>query len=243
MNKYLLKNRRSIVRIIFLALVGIYFVYFMIEAVTTGRKMGNSLNDALPTLSIITTEDSSLISKKYISHLKPKLVFQGKHREPVSIIYFDSVYNLIIYKIIPVKKISLKDIFNLEIDGSSRATGEIYSLYRSGIAEFQYLSKAPNPARKIYLGLSGDSIKNIIRNDTALSYHLSCNSFSIKYGENEPFDVVMNGRDNEFGFNPRISTDLLFLYRNNVIYLFVMIPEKSDTSVKPGILFNIVSGS
>jgi hypothetical protein len=90
--------------------------------------------------------------------------------------------------------------------------------------------------------LSGDSIENTIRNDTALGYHLLCKSLSVKYGENEPLDVVMNGKGSEFGFNPRISTDLLFLYRNNVIYLLVMIPEKPDISVRPNILFDIVSG-
>jgi hypothetical protein len=238
-----LKNRRSIVRIIFLALAGIYFVYLMIEAVTTGRKMGDSLNDALPTLSIITPEDSSLISKKYRPLLKPEIVFQSKHREPVSFIYFDSLYNLIIYKITPAKNISFKDIFDIEIKGSSSTTGEIYCLYKPGNAEFQYLCRTSNPAKKIYLAFSGDSIKNTIRNDTTLGYHLSCKSFSIKYGEKEPLDVVMNGKDYELGFNTRISTDLLFLYRNNVIYLLVMIPEKSDKSVKPGILFKIISGS
>ena len=168
---------------------------------------------------------SSLISKKYIPHLKPKLVFQDKHRDPVSIIYFDSIYNLIIYKIIPVKKISFRDFFNVHLDGSYLGRGEIYSLYKSEIAEFQYLSKVPKPTRKIYLNLSGDSINNTIRNDTALGYHLSCKSFSIKYDDNGPSDVVMHGRGNEFGFNPRISTDLLFLYRNDIIYLLLMIPK------------------
>lgn len=215
----------------------------MIDAVMLGRKMGDSMNDALPPVSIITSEDSSLISKKYYPLLKPNLIFHYKHREPVSFIYFDFAYNLIIYKIIPKKNISFKDIFHLEINRSSLTNDEIYSDYKSGNAEFQYLNNTPDSANRIYFAMAGDSIKNTIRNDTALGYHLLCKSFSIKYGENKPVDIIMNGKDYELGFNPPIATDLLFLYRSHVIYLLLMIPEKQNSSVKPGILFNIVSGS
>jgi hypothetical protein len=238
-----LKKRILNLKIISIVLVSSLFIYYSIEAVVTGKKMADVFNDGLPTLSLITPEDSSLISNKYKRLLKPRVVFQSKRKKPVSFIYFDSSYSLIIYKIIPVRNVLFRDIFIVDNKNSYSTQNEVYNVQHLGSHVFQYLPKAQDPARKIYLALAGDSIKNTISNDTVLGYHLICKSFSIKYSENAPLDVGLTGDDNIFNISPEISTDILFLYRNQAIYLLVMIPEKPGTTVRPNILYDIVSGS
>ena len=67
------------------------------------RKVAQALNqnqmaleENLPSLFSLSSEDSNLISKKYMHKIVVNEVLRSKVRNPVSIISFDKKYNLII---------------------------------------------------------------------------------------------------------------------------------------------------
>jgi hypothetical protein len=70
------------------------------------RKTGTMVNDVkaasdndLPLTQVMTHEDSALISPKYIGRVKSHQNVNSKVMDPVSFLYVDDTYHLIIFRI------------------------------------------------------------------------------------------------------------------------------------------------
>ena len=99
-----------------------------------------------------------------------------------------------------------------------------------------------NPASQIFLTLGGDSILSVAKNDSIIGYHLLCHDFSIRYAGEEPNDILFQPKgDFEDSEGIPISLDILFMKRNNAVYLLVMAPVNRKVSIDPQLLYKMVT--
>ena len=108
--------------------------------------------------------------------------------------------------------------------------------------KLKYLAESEKISSHIFLTLAGDSLQEVSKNDSVISYHLICKNFSIQYGKTGPVDIYMVGDEIGFGRTIDMPLDLLFLRRGNAIYFFIMLPDNYHAAIEPDLLLNIVTG-
>ena len=239
-----MSNNRKNIRIITWVICGLGLLIFLGIRISDGFKQINrSFADDLPLTYTIPSEDSNLIAKKYLSKLKVNKIVRSRNRGPISLIYFDTGYHLIIYKIDLVKDGLLKDVLHTDIESVDRTTGTVYTVIdHNNFFQFQYQAGSAKPVSNIYLTLAGDSLNNLVDNDSVISYHLLCKNFSIRYAANGPIDLFVVGQEGMFAVTNTVPMDLLFLKRDGAIYLLLMTPNDPKSPIAPNLLFNIVTG-
>ena len=190
----------------------------------------------LPLTQVVTREDSDLICPKYIGRVRSHQNVNSKVMDPVSFLYVDDTYHLVIFKIHLKTDQPLKEILSIDLENSQRSDGETYSMV--DFNEFSRFEWRPVPTmrtRKIFLSLYGDSLSNGILNDSIASYHLLCKNLSIKYEKNGVVQVFMTGGE----ITP---SDLLFLKRGEIVYFMLMTTAKPDSLIPPEILNGLIMG-
>lgn len=206
--------------------------------------MQKDLNQDLPSTYVITAEDSNLIAKKYLKDLKADIIVRSKVRGPVSLIYFDKEYHLIIYKLDLIKEASLEDLLHTVIESVDRTTGETYSVINyNDFFKFQLNTVPSKPVSQIYLTLAGDSLQNVVKNDSMVCYHLLCENLSIRYAKNDPINIFLVGEEKTLGATTIVPMDLLFLKRDDSVFLLIMTPNSPKLTIAPDLLYNIVMGN
>lgn len=219
----------------------IFIIWLIIKIVNGFSENDKALNERLPSAYSIAKEDSNLIAKEYIEKMKLIEVYRSNVRNPIALISFDTAYRLIMYKINLSKDASLKSIIRDQIKDVDRSTGKTYNIIDNNLFyRFQYQAGTTKPTSKVYLTLSGDSLKTVIKNDSIFSYHLLCKNFSIRYDENAPIDIFVEGQES-FGMTSIIPMDIMLLKRNKIVYLLVMTPNKPTGVISPNLLLNILS--
>jgi len=190
----------------------------------------------LPLTQVITREDSTLINPKYIGRVRSHQNVNSKVMDPVSFLYVDDTYHLVIFKINLETDQPLKEILSSDIENSQRSDGETYSMVDfNGFSRFEWRPAPTMRTRKIFLSLYGDSLSNGILNDSIGSYHLLCKNLSIKYEKNGLVQVFMTGGE----ITP---SDLLFLKRGKIVYFMLMTTAKPDSAIPPNILYELLMG-
>lgn len=242
------KQENRITRIIIrisLGLCTLGFIIFLgnrINIAFSQNRLG--LNEQLPASYSLSSEDSSLIAINYRRQIKVNQVYKSKLRNPVSLVYFGKEYQLIIYKIDLFKDISLKNLFHIQIKSMDQSTGISYLIVDHNLFfNFKYKAGLIPTVSKIFFTLSGDSLQTLSESDSMISYHLLCNNFSLRYSEQGPVDIFVAGKERGLGTTTQISMDLLFLNRNHAVYLLIMTPKDSKSTIAPDLLYNIVTGT
>lgn len=227
----------------FLLIIGslAVLVYILIKTISTIIATHRAFDEDLPATYILSSEDSSLIREKFRNKISTNVIHRSKVREPISMLFFDQNYHLIIYKINLTEIKSLQEIIHTEIKAANRSVGYPYSVYGDNIFfNFQTKAGLTHPVSKIYLTLSGDSLKIIAKNDSVMAYHLRCKNFSLRYGENNPVDIFVKGKEGSLGRTPVIPMDILFLRRQKNVFLFVLTPRNDDYDVPAELLYRII---
>jgi len=211
------------------------FVDVMRKA-SIGLKAVNAASDNdLPLTQVITPEDSTLISPKYISRVRSHQNVNSKVMDPVSFLYVDDTYHLVIFKINMEADQPLRKILCGNSENSERSNDETYSMVDfNGFSRFEW-RPVPTRTRNIFLSLYGDSLSNSVLNDSIASYHLLCKNLSIKYQKKGVVQVFMTCGE----ITP---SDLLFLKRGKIVYFMLMTTAKPDSLIPEGILYDLVMG-
>ncbi len=165
----MLKNNKNI-RNRLLIILSLPFVIFIIVGIYNGfSKLHKSFDNEMPSLHLITKEDSGLIADKYRSKLTPDIIYQRTHRKPISFIVYDSNYNLIIYRI-DSTNMSLNNQFKLISKKMEITVDEVYNVVNLHNFKFQYSNSTVKPVTEIYFSLIGDALRIINKNDSIVSY-------------------------------------------------------------------------
>jgi hypothetical protein len=229
--------------IVSIAVLGV-FIFLGLKIYHGFLNTQGALTEVLPSTYSLTSEDSNLIGEKYRDKLEVNEVYQSKIRNPVSLISFDKRYNLLIHKIHLSGNDSLNNFFHTEIKSVDRTTGVTYIVIDNNLFfQFQYKSEPIKAAQDIYLTLSGDSLQTVAKNDSIISYHLLCHNLSVRYAMKEPIDIFVIGKEKGLGTTITIPIDILFLKQNENLYLLLMTPIDSKSSIEPDLLYNIVTGN
>ena len=219
---------------------GVYLIVMFAIEMRKVRALVKGVKEAsdneLPLTQIITPEDSTLISPKYIGRVRSHQNVISKVMDAVSFLYVDDTYHLVIFKINMKTDQPIKGILNSDVRNTQRTDGETYSMVDfNGFSRFEW---RPSPAPRsdnIFLSIYGDSLSNGILDDSIATYHLLCKNFSIKYEKNGAVQVFMTCGE----ITP---SDLLFLKRGKTVYFMLMTTAKPESVIPRNILYELVMG-
>lgn len=226
-------------RIVFLVSVVSLLVIFVVEINRTGtmsKDMRAASDNRLPTTRGISNEDSALISPKYIGRIRSYKNFNSGERDPVSFLFVDSCYHLIIFKIHMETDRPLPEIIGSDNKNSQRSDCETYTgVDLNGISRFEWRPWPAKQTRNIFLSVYGDSLSNEILNDSLAAYRLLCKNLSIKYAKNGVVQVLLT-------CGKITPADLLFLRRGKTVYFMLMTAFESKSFIPREILYDLVTG-
>jgi hypothetical protein len=212
------------------------FVVEMRKTFTMVKGVKVASDRGLPLTQVITREDSALISPKYIGRVRSHQNVNSKVMDPVSFLYVDDTYHLVIFRINMETDQPLKELLSSNIENSQRSDGETYSMVDfNGFSRFEWRPVPTMRTRNIFLSFYGDSLSNGILNDSIASYHLLCKNLSIKYEKNGFVQVFMTGGE-------VTPSDLMFLKRGKIVYFMLMTTAKPDSSIPREILYDLIMG-
>jgi hypothetical protein len=234
-----LKIVRLIYILFFAGIVG-YLIYIVINSF---NRLSKSSIEDLPSSYTISSEDSSLIARQYWPELHADEIYNSKVRTPVSFLSFGNNYEIIIYRIDLEKDKTLDDLILFE--NKSVATTDRYTyttIKHNNFFNLSYLTGPVKPVDKIFLTLSGDSIRTITKNDSLISYHLLCRNFSIRYAGDAPKDIFFVGVEGLLAITKVVPLNISFLKRGKAVYLLLMAPHSSKKSVPADLLDKIIRG-
>lgn len=220
--------------------IGIWLSIKIPEAV---KKSKEAWHEDLPLTYTITNEDSNLIAPKYQKDLHVIEVRNSKVRHSIPILLFDKKYDLFTYKIDMTGDYTMQSIFSVNNESVGVTPQYVYSeIGIGGVYILKCIAGAPKIADKIYLTYTGKSFQTVASNDSILSYHLQCKNFSVRYGKDDPIDMVLIGFEGPLTITNTIPMDILFLKRGKSMYMLVLTPKEENGSIAPDLLYNIVTG-
>jgi len=229
------KYRRIVFFVSVVALIAM-FVDLMRKASIGVKGVTAASEQELPLTQIMTHEDSALISPKYIGRVRSHQNVNSRVMDPVSFLYVDDTYHLIIFRIHMDTDQPLTEILSSDIKDSKRSDDETYSnVDFNGFSRFEWRPWPAKQTSNIFLSLYGDSLSNGILNDSIASYHLLCKNLSIKYEKNGVVQVFLT-------CGKITPSDLLFLKRGKIVYFMLMTTAKPDSFIPREILYDLVTG-
>jgi hypothetical protein len=231
-----MRKFRRIVSLVSLVSLFAIFVVTMRKTRTMVQGMNAVSEQKLPSTQVMTREDSTLISPKYIGRVKCLENVNSKVMHPVSFFYVDDAYHLVIFRINMETDQPLKEILSSDLKESKQSDGEAYSVVDFNLfSRFEWHPVPTKRIRNIFLSLYGDSLSNGILNDSIASYHLLCKNLSIKYEKNGVAQVFVTGGE-------VMASELLFFKRGKIVYFILVTTGKPNSFVPREILYDLIMG-
>lgn len=103
--------------------------------------------------------------------------------------------------------------------------------------EFLYNETRPPDPTNIYIDLYGDSTKILKKNDTVACYYTQCVNFSIKFDVQKPMDIYGESQSKR---QSEIPIEIMFLKKNNQLYLLTLSAKDDGIKIKPGFLYKLI---
>lgn len=199
-------------------------------------------NEYYPTSNNVDPSDSSILQSVDSKKISNVLVFRSQFRRPVTFLLFNRRYNLAWYMIDSSVTASLNSFITVEQDDKV-ANGHPYRVMtNSSEYLFKYRTGMIGPIPHLYLSLSGDSIDNLTRNDSSISFQLLCNTFSVRYQESKSVDLIFEAAKENYVRN-LISIDLLLLKRKKALYIIFLTSVNPHDKLPYDLLGKIFSGA
>jgi|GEM_PF-1752150 len=167
--------------------------------------------------------------------------YNSKVRNQISLFDYgsDKKYSITVYKIPMDFKFSLKQIKVEKSKEEKMSSGSIYNKINEGLLfEINYISGKPVEAKTIKFTYSGDTLRNIVENDSIKAYNLNFETFSIKYNNEKTVDIY--GETSKF-WNKSLAMNIIFLKRNDALYLLIMTINNNNDILPPDLLYNLIT--
>lgn len=216
-------------------------IWLIIKIVIGFKQNATAIEEYLPATYIITSENSTLFAEKYFDKIEIIKVNNSKVRNPISIFLFNKKYHIVTYKINLLKDESLQKIIHTKEKSVDVTLGYSYNTIGKDIVyQLKYKAGTTKPVTDIYFSMAGNSLQQVVNNDSIISYHLSCKNISVKYGDKEPVDLLIVGEEKPFGQTSVIPLEILFLKRNQNIYLLIMTPKNENDAIQSDLLYQLI---
>jgi hypothetical protein len=149
----------------------------------------------------------------------------NKNLNGVSDLIFEDKYVVYVTKIKSATKLNSIPLITLHFDKTGTSDDIPYSaISRSDYSEIQYFLDTLS-ATNLSLHLYGDSVRSIIKNDTAEAYYLRNRVSSINYKKDGLVNLFMKTTKSEIS----LPTVLLFLVRHKTLYfMYISVSNPND---------------
>ena len=213
------------------------------QALRNFKNADSSLKEDMNLSHKISSEYLSLINEKYQEGVVVNLVNNSlaKGRNPVALINLGK-YTIFIYKIDLVRDTSLQKILFTKTKSSSDDIALNYVYTDNGLYKFADKSGPVSKASNIWFYYDADSLNTCIMNDSIVSYNLRTSNSAISYADDNMWDILIEGNKNWLGFHRAVTLDVMFLKRNDAVYLLTMCADNPKEEIAPDLLYKAVMG-
>lgn len=164
----------------------------------------------------------------------------SKFRMPITTVIYDKKYYLQICKMDSASNSSLEDIITMNLNDAKISIYTPYSIVKSTPIEYRFKLTRPLKPTKIFVTLDGKESRELIRNDSVVYYYSEMTNFSIKYKPTGLYDIY--GQTDETSDPVKyLPLEILFLKRNNSLYLLIMSINKEYMTYQRGLLYSLVT--
>jgi len=124
---------------------------------------------------------------------------------------------------------------------ASELVGLVYTSTNTGLWEFINKSGPVPNVSKIYLDFNADFIIKGIANDSLMTYKCFTNNLSICYKKSDTADIIIKGKDQDFGGSFIFPVELLFLKRKSSLFFLTLSVKNASDTIPNNFLYNIVT--
>jgi len=236
--------KKQVITIIAISVGGLALIGLIISLLFRGleKEVKAIAHDYIPSTYSLIHDDSVVISPKYLDKIRVREITHSKNRNPVSLLKFDTTYDLVIYRIDLKKQAPLPKIFTSKIKDEGISTGFEYDVTSSNLHTMYFDNQVIRPVSVLYVTFFGGAVAEIANSDSILCYNFQCQNLSIRYARTAPVDILFKGTGDSFNPTP-FPLDVLFLEKNNAVYLAALSPIKAGAPLDKNLLFNIVTGN
>jgi hypothetical protein len=217
--------QRKLLKYFIIIGITIYVSIFVIAGVKDANLVQSEM---LPPTYLLSSEDSNLFAKAYLNRISVNQISHTKNRDRMAFLSVDKQYTLILHSIDLNQDLPLKSLLQVDIQNVHQSSGVTYSVTNGSNSMFRYRTNKILPVSLVYLTISDPPQRQIISNDSLLSYHLFCSNLSIRYAKELPIDLFMAGKELPFGNYEKIPIELLIWKHNAKLYIFFLKARKDD---------------
>jgi len=240
MNNKKIVNKK-LFKLIGYTIVGIFLVSLVINSFLTMSKLKSSFKDEDKLIDSVPTEYRDLFIPIDKGKFIGALSYSNNFRNPFTTVdYENGKYCIIINK--------LKESNNTVISISERKSanvqqskGFVYNVINENYFEVSYKSGKQDTPKNIRLTFAGDSFKTLLKNDSVAYYYLMFRNFSISYGKSGVVDLAAEVKGSSIFQKRRQPIEILFLRKNDNLYLLMMSVNQNKINLEPGSLYKIIN--
>ncbi|WP_118976941.1 hypothetical protein [Taibaiella koreensis] len=199
----------------------------------------NLLQEDDPSTKQISEEYKSLFATSAYTKLRVEHTYNSKVRSPITLIDYDSIYSILIYKISMNSKAGLSKILFLEYKDADQSPNIAYRGIPYSFM-FKYKAGKESSATQLFLTINGDSIRSLFHSDTLVNYAATFEDLSISYTK-DGIKEIYAVSDDAF-IKTKIPINVLFLKRGMTIYLFFLSVKVHGKSIPDSLLYNLITG-
>jgi hypothetical protein len=168
--------------------------------------------------------------------IKVNRVYLNDHLNPISLINYGK-YSILFAKIDSLKTGGLPDAVTLQSSNSELTPGEDYKIYQNPPYEFfvRWTPKGNRLQRKIIACADGAS--RVTFHSNLVTFSCTSRTLALKYTSSGIINFFLRGKGHGVWNRPqKISMQLGFLKRKNLVYFFVVTEETNSNNIPEKVL-------
>ncbi len=208
-------------------------------------KLKESINLNLPSTYQLTQEDSDLFQPEALKEIQVDEIFRNSSRNPILSLIYGNKYSVIVNKI-NYQGDTINKIVEFKATSEDISENNPYRQIYIGFLDANFNASLHKQdsiklIKKIYLNISGKSINQLMSTDTVIGYNVIGKSFSIKYSETGPIDILA-ARDNDMKNAPSdVSFEIILMLKKKNLYLLLITPKDSGVTLTKEIMSSLIS--
>jgi len=196
------------------------FFYSMHQIGKVEKLAGIHVSDS------VIQEYFKLFPKIPARDLVPNYSYICDDRSPFGTFDLKAGYSLIVCKIDSLEDVPLPLGISIQNNKAEKSMDNVYNVINENYFKMYNLHFSPRYSKKMFITFDGDSLKNIVRNDSVVQYYLRFNSFSLRYSLNGPIDILCSVKGES------IPANFLFFKKDKQMY-FAILSIDSINAVLP----------
>jgi len=235
-----MKSKIKKTRILLITLFLLVICLLLIKMFYKGfnSNLNSQLNSTYSYNQRFDKTDSILFKKDEFKNIKSRFILKSNYRNDIKCFEYKK-NNLIYYtKIDLLKDIQMDQFIWFREKSTSTTVMHSYDKFSlAGVYDFYTFGEKTHTVNKIIFSLIGDGklLQRNVYNKNFVSYYLPVNSFSLRYGENEPIDIFFGGKETLLG-RETYPLMISFYKTHKSLFVLLLIPDKDEMNLD-GALF------